>query len=340
VIAVQDQAGSVTDALQACGELETGDSVEHVRQLAGGWSRHSYIATARTASGVVRRYVVRVRPEGGLLDTDLELEYRLYRHLEDVDIPTPRVFALVEEPDSPFGGPFIVMEHVDGVVVNTYSRDDLGRLEQNWQGSRSIARQMLENLVRIHGLGSATLPAALPTLEFDDVVARWREVYEDRGLVRDPVVEEAFDWVAARAPQAAWPGLVHGDYRLGNMLVDGERIRAILDWELAYQGDIRFDLGYLALPRTAGKHLRARTPLMAGFADRGWFLDRYAELTGRLIDPESLATFQMLGNMMLLATQFTASWMYHAGRTADVRMAWSRFSFAGLRQDMIELMGW
>jgi hypothetical protein len=94
------------------------------------------------------------------------------------------------------------------------------------------------------------------------------------------------------------------------------------------------------MPRAAGKHLRARSPLMGTFADQGWFLDRYAELTRRVVDREALRTFQMLGIMMLLATQLTAVWMYARGRTTDFRMAWSRFSFAGLRQDMTGLMQW
>jgi aminoglycoside phosphotransferase (APT) family kinase protein len=133
---------------------------------------------------------------------------------------------------------------------------------------------------------------------------------------------------------------VHGDYRLGNTLIHEMRVSGILDWELAYRGDVRFDLGYLALERSAGKHLTARTPLMATFADQEWFLQRYAELTGRRISDADLATFQMLGIMMLLSTQLTATWMYAHGETTDVRMAWSRFSFAGLRQDMTRLMQW
>jgi aminoglycoside phosphotransferase (APT) family kinase protein len=340
MISARDHATAVTDALRASGELGADERVDDVEQLAGGWSRHSYVATARTDSGESRRYVVRVRPAGALLDTDLELEYGLYRHLQDIDIPTPRVFALISDPDSAFDGPFIVMEHIEGVAPDMYKLEDQRRLAEDWAGPRAIARQMVENLARIHGATDGSLPEALPRLHFDDVVARWREVYESRRLVRDPVVEEAFDWVADRAPEPAWPGLVHGDYRLGNVLVDGNRVRAILDWELAYVGDVRFDLGYLAMPRAAGKHLRARSPLMATFADRDWFMERYAELTGRVVDAESLVTFQMIGIMMLLATQFTAAWMYDAGRTTDFRMAWSRFSFAGLRQDMVELMGW
>jgi aminoglycoside phosphotransferase (APT) family kinase protein len=340
VIATAERTEAVESALRDAGELGGDDVVRGIEQLPGGWSRHSFIAHAALAAGGERRYIVRVRPAGALLDTDLALEYRVYAALAGTGLPTPRVYAFAESEDTPFGGPFIVMEHVEGVAPNMYSRDDQAWLADDWAGPRTIAADMVENLAQIHRLPDAELPSDLPQLGFADVVARWRSVYEDRHLVRDPVVEEAFDWVAQRAPEDPWPGLVHGDYRIGNTLIAGGRVRAILDWELVHRGDVRFDLGYLAMPRAAGKHLRARSPLMGTFADQDWFLDRYAEITGRHVDREVLRTFQMLGIMMLLATQFTAVWMYANDRTTDVRMAWSRFSFAGLRQDMTRLMGW
>jgi aminoglycoside phosphotransferase (APT) family kinase protein len=338
VTATRGRTTAVADALREAGELGGADAVSEVVQLAGGWSRHSYVATA-SVGGAVRRYVIRVRPAATLLDTDLELEYHLLRTLEPVSIPTARMFGLVHDPE-PFGGPFIVMQHIDGSAPNTYNRRDQQWLAEDFDGSRAIASQVVEHLAAIHGVDETGLPAQLPSLGFDDVVARWREVYETRRLIRDPVVEEAFAWVSEREPRIGWPGLVHGDYRLGNMLVEGDRVEAILDWELAYRGDVRFDLGYLSIPRQAGKHLRARSPLMCAFADQGWFMEHYGRLTGRWIDEESLKTFQMLGIMMLLATQWTAVWMYAEGRTTDVRMAWARYSFAGLRQDMVELMDW
>jgi aminoglycoside phosphotransferase (APT) family kinase protein len=339
-IAVDGRAEAVEAALESVEELSEGERVRQVRQLAGGWSRHSYVVTVSGTGETRRSYVVRVRPRGALLDTDLALEFQLYRALEDVDIPTPRAWALVDEDDTPFGGPFLVMEYIEGRVPNMYGRGDQESLAADWTGPRAIAEDMAATLARLHAVAADRLPADLPALGFGDVLERWRGVYDERRLIRDPVLEEAFDWVAGRVPAEPWPGLVHGDYRIGNTLIDGGRVRAVLDWELAYLGDVRFDLGYLAIPRASGKHLQARSPLMGGFADRGWFMERYGELTGRTVDDETLATFQMLGIMMLLATQITAVRMYADGRTADMRMAWSAFSFAGLRQDMTELMGW
>jgi aminoglycoside phosphotransferase (APT) family kinase protein len=309
-----------------------GEPVDEVVQLAGGWSRHSYVARAGD-----RRFVVRVRPPGALLDTDLTAEFRVYEALEGAGVPVPRALALVEDADTPFGGPFFVMEHVDGVAYDMYSRADQAALAADWDGPRRIATDMVDILAAIHALPAG----ALPRLGFADVVARWRAAYDERRLVRDPILEEAYAWVAGRAPAEEWAGLVHGDFRIGNTLVAGGRVRAVLDWELAYHGDVRFDLGYLAMARAAGKHLTMRSPLMGCFAEEDWFLEHYADRAGgRMIDDDDLRTFTMLGIMMLLSTQLTAVWRYANGHTTDVRMAWSRFSFAGLRQDMTRLMAW
>jgi len=329
------RADAVTGALRGAGVLAGGEAVDAVEQLAGGWSRHTHLARAGA-----RRFVVRAQPPGALLDTDLGLEHRTFAALEATAIPAPRVHAFVATAETPFGGPFLVMEHVPGAAPDMYSRADRAALAADWAGPRAVATDMVDNLARIHALAGDAMPRDLPAYAFDDVLARWRAAYEERALIRDPILEEAYAWVAERAPADAWPGLVHGDFRIGNTLVDGGRVRAVLDWELAYRGDVRFDLGYLAMARAAGKHLRMRSPLMGCFAEQEWFLERYAERTGRRCAPDDLRTFSMLGIMMLLATQLTAVWMYAHRRTTDVRMAWSRWSFAGLRQDMAELMAW
>lgn len=330
----------VTMALREAGELGSGERVERLEQLLGGWSRHSFLAETRTGSGETRRYVVRVRPRGALLDTDLTLEYRVHEALMSEDIATPRVFCLQESEDNPFGGPFFVMEHVDGQAPNMFKARERASLESDWDGARGIAEDMVVNLAHIHTLPRERQPPVIPSLGFADVVDRWRSVYEEKRLVRDPVIEEAYEWLGQQAPDDTVEGLVHGDYRVGNTLIADGRVRAILDWELTYRGDIRFDLGYLVLDRMAGKHLRSRGPLMASFADEEWFLERYGELTGNPVDRAALRPFEMLAIMMLLATQITAVWMYRHGHTTDFRMAWSRFSFAGLRQDMVRLMEW
>ena len=79
---------------------------------------------------------------------------------------------------------------------------------------------------------------------------------------------------------------------------------------------------------------------MGTFAQEEWFLERYGELTGTPVTAQELRPFQMLSITMLLATQVTAVWMHANGRTTDFRMVWARYSFPGLRDDMVRLMAW
>jgi aminoglycoside phosphotransferase (APT) family kinase protein len=326
--------------LTRTGELGVGDRIAKVAQLSGGWSRHSFVATVETGAGAARRYVVRVKPPGTLLDTDLTVEYEVYASLQTSGVAIPQVFGIEESHDNPFGGPFFVMAHVEGDMPNVFRKEDRRRLEADWQDGRAIAGDMVDNLVRIHTHPTEELPTTLPRLDFQSVVARWRSVYEEKGLVRDPVLEEAYEWVAEREPPTANTGLVHGDYRVGNVLVHDGRVSAILDWELSYVGDVRFDLGYAALARFAGKHLRTQSDLLGSFADEDWFFEQYARRSGTPVGREVVRTFEMLGLMLNFATQMTGIWMHATGRTEDFRMAWARFAGPGLRQDMVRVMGW
>jgi aminoglycoside phosphotransferase (APT) family kinase protein len=333
-----ERAQAVTEALRAAGALSSSERIADVAQLSGGWSRYSFIATADGGG----RYIVRAEAPGGVLETDLATEYAVYRALEDEPaIATPRVYHFDATADNAFGNRYIVMEHLAGKAPNTFRRGDREWLAADWNGARTIADGMVENLARLHSVPVDGLPeGTVPRLGFSAVVDRWQEVYEEKRLVRDPVTEEAFDWLRSREPEDAQTGVVHGDYRVGNVLVDDGRVTAVLDWELAYVGDVRFDLGYLALERLAGKHLRPVTPLMNAFADEDWFLEEYARRVGRPVDREVVRTFSVLGIMMLLATHYMGFWMYANGRSDDFRLVWNRFGVPGLRQDLTTLMEW
>lgn len=332
----------VTDALQAAGELGPTEQINDVVQLSGGWSRHSYVATARLDDGGERRYILRVQAPGGLLETDLEIEYHMYDALDgESQIATPSVQHFDGGADNAFANPYMVMEFLDGVAPNTFRRRDREWLAEDWDGPRGIAEDLVDNLARVHTCPTDRFASkAVPRMDFLDVVDRWQAVYEEKRLMRDPVTEEAFAWLRTRVPSDDQTGIVHGDYRVGNTLVKEGRISAILDWELAYIGDVRFDLGYLALERLAGKHLGPVTPLMNATADEDWFMERYAERTGRPVDREVVRTFSVLGVMMLLATHYMGLSMYAGGESQDFRLAWNRFSCVGLRQDLTKLMEW
>jgi aminoglycoside phosphotransferase (APT) family kinase protein len=295
------------------------------------------VLSARDGS---RRYVVRVKPPGALLAGDLVTEYRTYEALQRLPVQTPRVYGVEPSEDNPFGGPFFVMEWRPGSGPNVWRARERAALEDNWQGDRSLALDFVESLVAIHGADAGAFAFLGPPQDFAEVVERWRAVYDDTQLVRDPIVEEAFAWVESRPPPDDRPGLVHGDYRIGNMLVDGGRVTGVIDWELAYRGDTRFDLGYSSLDYLAGKFVLPGSSLACAVIDRPWFYAEYERLSGRSVDSEVVRTYSALGALMLIAILATGVRLYVDGKTTDVRQAWNRFAIPGLRQDLTRLMGW
>jgi len=261
----------LTALLLEAGELAPGDLVESCDQLEGGWSRFSHIARVRCDDSSERQYVVRVKAPYGLFDTDLIAEYNVFKALEQLELPTPRAFGLRTGTDNPFGGELFVMEFLPGRSPNVWRRRDHEGLRADWDGARRIAQDLVTYAARIHSVSADKAPPGLPRLSFAEQLDTWRDCYREAGFNRDPVLEEAFDWLADNAPGDASHGLVHGDFRIGNMLIDAGRVSAILDWELAYIGDVRFDLGYIATDYMAGKHLRPKTELLGAVADREGF---------------------------------------------------------------------
>jgi aminoglycoside phosphotransferase (APT) family kinase protein len=326
---------AVESVMRAAATLCDGEEILGVKQLSGGWSRHSYVA-----STTQRKVVVRAKPRGGLLDTDLEAEHALYAALGRSSVPVPTVLGLEPSVENPFEGPFFVMSHATGAAPNVFRKRDRAALQADWDGSRNIAAEVVEQLAEIHTVEMSSALERVPPRGFLRVVEHWQEICFEARLLRDPIVEEAFAWVSERVPPETDERLVHGDYRVGNLLLDNGRVTAVLDWELAYRGDPRFDLGYFALEYTAGRHLQPVSKLLGAVADEDWFFEQYERRTGFRVDREVVRTFSVLGILMLIGTLYTGIKMYSTGRTTDVRMAWNRFELPGLRYELCRLMQW
>jgi aminoglycoside phosphotransferase (APT) family kinase protein len=322
--------------LRAAGVADTTGNWQ-LTQLAGGWSRHTHLLSDETGTG---RYVVRVRPPDALLDTDLEREYRVYAAAGAAGVPVPAVRALNPSPTTALGGPYFVMDLAPGRSPLVWRTSDRTALEQNWRGSRSVATDVVSTLAAIHDVPLADLAFLGPPLSFREVVERWRATYDAHAMIDDPVVEEAFAWVLSRDPGPAAPGLVHADFRTGNLLLHEDRVSAVIDWELAYLGDPLFDIGYAAMPYYAGKFVHPGSRLLGGFADLDWFVAEYARLRGVEVDRETIRTYTVQGILHLIAIIGIGLRLFADGRSSDPRMAWNRFVLPGLRQDMVRLMGW
>lgn len=337
-----ERSAVLLDVMRRAGSVGDAARVTSLEQLEGGWSRHSWVARIedpdRPESGE-RAYVVRVKPHGSVLETSIEQEFRTYEVLAPEPLPTPDVHGF-EPVDSPFGGPFFVMDMLPGRSLNVWRRRDRELLTADWEGPRGLAEDFVGYLAGIHAVGADRLEGLVEARTFRQTVEHWQTIWDDVRLLRDPVVDEAYAWVLEREPPAIEPRLVHSDYRIGNCLLQDGRITGLLDWELSYVGDPRFDIGYMSLEYHGGKFTTPGSPMLGAVADHGWFFERYEELTGQPLDREAVRTYAALGALMLIAIMSTGVKVYANGRSTDIRMVWARFTFPGLRQDLAGLMGW
>ncbi|GHE12669.1 phosphotransferase family protein [Streptomyces alanosinicus] len=216
-----------------------------VRPLTGGRSNLTYRIVWGSRTLVLRR-----PPLGHVLATahDMAREYRVLSALAGSDVPVPPVYGLCNDPDV-LGAPFYVMGFTDGT---TY-RSDAELAPLGPTSARRATHALVDTLARLHavdptrgGLGDFGRPEGFMARQ----VRRWRRQWED-SRTRDVAGADALnDRLAASCPASARTGLVHGDYKLDNVLLDRAdpgRVTAVLDWEMATLGDPLADLGMLCM---------------------------------------------------------------------------------------------
>jgi aminoglycoside phosphotransferase (APT) family kinase protein len=254
--------------------------------IAGGHSNLTYKLT--DAAG--RRYVLRRPPLGAVLATahDMAREHRIISAIGKTAVPVPPALGLCED-EAVNGAPFYVMEYVEGqVLVDGASAEKLFGEEERYRIGCSVI-QVLADLHRLDpdeiGLGDLGRKEAYLARQ----LKRWQTQWEKSKTRELPAMEEVHEALVDRMPEQVGATVVHGDYRLGNMLIGRDaRVAALLDWELCTLGDPMADVGYVmnnwAEPGEGSATMRgaALAPTMAGgFPDREAFLARYVELTGR-----------------------------------------------------------
>ena len=253
----------------------------------GGGSNFSFLLKREDGS----RFVLRRPPRPPLPPTahDVVRESRLQLALAPLGIRVPNIRAVCEDA-SLLGVPFYVMDYIEGQVVTT---ELPAPLDSDPGARRRLAEDLVDTLVEIHA-ADVTTPGlaafARPGNYNERQVRRFGQLWEINQTRELPEVVEVGRWLAANVPEQLPATAVHGDYRLGNMIVQGDRIAAVLDWEMGTIGDPRADVGYLVAtysePGGASNPL-GTSPVTAaeGFPSRAELAERYAQRTGRAVEP-------------------------------------------------------
>ncbi|MEW2579268.1 phosphotransferase family protein [Streptomyces syringium] len=248
--------------------------------IEGGRSNLTYAVTDGTG-----RWVVRRPPLGHVLATahDMRREHRVISALRDTAVPVPGAIALCEDEDV-LGSPFYVMEFVTGTPYRT--AEQLGVLGP--ARTHEVVLGLADTLVALHavdpdevGLGDFGRPEGF----LERQLRRWGKQLEasrNRELAGIDALREA---LGAALPQSPAPAVVHGDYRLDNVLIGADgTVRAVLDWEMSTLGDPLTDLGLLMMyseQRPVPGSPISTTRDAPGHPEPAEIVERYAARSGR-----------------------------------------------------------
>ncbi len=250
-----------------------------VEKHVAGFSNETFYVTRGE-----ERWVLRRPPRGPLLPTahDVLREYRYIAALYG-RARVPRPVAVCEEA-SVIGAPFYLMERLEGAVI----RSEVPGAYDTPEGRRKVAEELVDALVELHAVDwrEAGLSGRGETY-LGRQVERWAKQWElTRPRTRElPGLDEATAWLRARVPGEADVAVVHGDYKLDNVIFgnDAPRLLGILDWEMATVGDPLADLGWLLStwgdqgdpPGTRQLNERATLTALEGFPTQeemaGWY---------------------------------------------------------------------
>ena len=282
--------------------------------IPGGKSNLSYVVSDGASLWVLRR-----PPLGHVLATahDMSREHRVITALAQTAVPVPRTVLLCEEPDV-LGAPFFLMEYVDGTVYRSAEQTRALTAHQ----CHAIAGDLVDVLAALHdidpaaaGLGDFGRPAGF----LDRQLRRWKAQLDASRSRTVPGIDELHARLTADVPTSAAAAIVHGDFRLDNVLVgEDDRVAAVLDWEMATLGDPLADLGLLlvywdglaAIPDNA-----VSTAVIAGtaFPPGHDLVERYAAC--RDVDLSRLDWYAALGCFKLAVIAEGIHYRHAAGQT-------------------------
>lgn len=254
--------------------------------IEGGHSNLTY--RVEGARGQV--FVLRRPPLGSLLATahDMAREHWIISSLAETEVPVAPTLALCED-ETVNDAPFYVMAWVDGLVI-----EDADEAEQHLTAAARgvLSERVVEVLAKIHAVDPDQVGLGKLGRKEDYLarqLKRWGKQWEGSKTRELPQMEEVSSALHELLPEQIGASIVHGDYRIGNLLVSAKgHLNAVLDWELCTLGDPLADVGYILnnwaapneqLPGAAGRSLPPSA--VPGFSSREAFLDRYALLTGR-----------------------------------------------------------
>jgi len=321
--------------------------VHHLLRMAGGSSRQVYsldVALESESGALQLALVLRIDPTAGASVArglageggGFRLEYRLLEEALRCHVPVPRVYWPCAELE-PLGGPFYFMDRVEGETIGTR----ILREPSLAKARERLPEQLGRALARIHrmnpeakGLERLSRPASGKSSALEQLAQVRRGI--DGAPSPTPVCEWAFRWLAKNAPAGGREQvLVHGDFRMGNVVVGPEGLRAVLDWELAHIGDPHEDLAWMCT-----KTWRFGNPSapVGGVGPREPFYRAYEAESGRSLDRDALRWWETLCSAKVCVVWIVQMNAYLSGVIPSVEHAAIGRRMAETELDLLQIL--
>lgn len=312
--------------------------VEDLTRLSGGASRETWSFTARTPAGDRPLVLQRERPGGNAAGGGMASEGALLRAAARAGVPVPQVVVTNDDLSvlttgghggggdaENLGAAFVVTERVEGETIpRRILRDD------EFASARPVlARQAGAALASVHRIDVAAAPA----LPGEDQVEQFRQILDLLGEPH-PAFELGLRWLDEHRPSSPERTVVHGDFRLGNLIVGGDGLRAVLDWELAHTGDPIEDLGWFCV-----RAWRFGSPLRAGGVGAvEELIDGYEAAGGVPVSMESLRWWETMGTLKWGVMCIVQAATHLSGTSRSVELAAIGRRTAENEEDVLELV--
>jgi len=251
-----------------------------VERLAGGQSNPTYRIACEG-----RQYVLRTRPAGKLVSSAhaIDREYRVMRALRDSEVPVPRMF-LYSDDESVLGSHFYVMEFLQGRVMFDQSLPGMSPEERT-----AIYREMNRVIAALHRVDYRQVGLADYGKQGDYIarqVSRWSRQCQEIGTGGNAALSALADWLPRHLPDGDQTSLVHGDYRLDNLLFHPTepRVLGVLDWELSTLGHPLADFAYHCMswhiPASLWRGIGELDLQTLGIPDEATYIQWYGNASG------------------------------------------------------------
>ena len=266
-----------------------GADIADLTRLSGGASRETW----RFRADGVERIAQRQR-DGD--ERDMMVEASVLDAARSADVPVPALLCADPGTD---GTATMIVEAIDGETIARKSQRD----DEFADARPRLAGQFGAALAAVHRIERT----AVPGLEQHDQVERYTEALDELGRP-SPMLELVRRWLIDHRPPSDTTCVVHGDFRLGNLIVGGDGLRAVIDWELAHLSDPMEDLGWLCV-----KAWRfGQAPPVAGVGSYDELFSAYEDAGGRSVDPDVVRWWEVLG---------TWKWAIMCIRQAEVHLS-------------------